>query len=313
MDIHQLNSIELPTAMALAILATLGYVFGVLRQRYKAACTAASDVMLQLQRDMARAKAAAKELENVVQAVNLSTAKHGARLKEFHRRLARLGTGEGDIVWQDLCREVEDLLNPTLQLVNEIASAQERIRYQSNYLMAFSEVQIDPLTGLGNRRALNHMLNVQCELLNRYDAVFSLAVLDIDHFKKLNDRYGHQHGDQMLCDLAQLLREGLRAVDIPARYGGDELVVVMPQTTLNGATTLSERLRLDVEEKMPFTISVGVASARNGDTPESLFNRADAALYRAKSNGRNCLCSDDDESAPSDLPPSETRSVLSAS
>ena len=269
MDISHFKDIDVPLTTTLAMLATLGYVFGTLVQRRKVAGT--NELVLRLQRDLSRAKMAANELGKVVCAINNSTATHYSRLKKFQKRIARLGTQQGDAIWHELCQEVEGLLGPTLQLVNEIANAQERIRYQSNYLMTFSEAQTDPLTGLGNRRALDHVLSTHCGILKRYGTPFSLAVVDIDHFKELNDQYGHQHGDQMLCDLAELLKGTLRTVDIAARYGGDEFVVVMPQTDITGAATFGERLRLEVERGMPFTVSVGVASANDADTPESLF------------------------------------------
>ena len=131
------------------------------------------------------------------------------------------------------------------------------------------------------------MLTTQFNLLKRYGTPFSLAIVDIDHFKNLNDEQGHLHGDQMLRDLTELLRDTSRTVDILARYGGDEFVAVMPQTDLAGAGMLGERLRAKVEQEMPFTVSIGVASANDTDTPESLFHRADVALYRAKTDGRN--------------------------
>ena len=145
------------------------------------------------------------------------------------------------------------------------------------------------------------MLSTQFSLLKRYGTPFSLAIIDVDHFKNLNDEQGHQHGDQMLRDLTGLLTDTLRTVDILARYGGDELVVVMPQTDIAGATTLGERLRVKVEQGMPFTVSVGVASANDTDTPESLFKRTDAALYRAKSGGRNCTWCDHGETSDAAL------------
>lgn len=294
-DINHFAHMNIPLTTTLAMLATLGYVFGTLVQRRKAAGT--NQLVLRLQKDLSRAKMIGKELETVVFGINSSTANHCSCLKRFQNRIAKLGTQQGDAIWHELCQEVEGLLDPTLQLVNEIASAQERIRHQSNYLMGFSEAQIDPLTGLGNRRALGQILSVQNDMLKRYGTPFSLAVVDIDHFKELNDQYGHQHGDQMLCDLAELLKGALRTVDIPARYGGDELVVVMPQTDMTGAATLGERLRLEVEQKMPFTISVGVASAKDADTSESVFKRADTALYAAKSDGRNRMCCDHGETS----------------
>ncbi len=161
------------------------------------------------------------------------------------------------------------------------------MRYHSNHLQRFSETQADPLTGVGNRRALEGVVEVQFGLLRRYGTPFSLAVVDIDRFKDLNDQQGHLHGDEALRSLAELLVGTVRTVDIVARYGGDEFVVVMPQTDPAGAGTLAERLREQVARTMPFFVSVGVATSGEADTPESLFQRADSALYRSKSDGRN--------------------------
>jgi diguanylate cyclase len=294
MDFYHLAHVDIPLTTTLAMLATLGYVFGTLHERRK---HGSNQKLLQLRKDLSRATMVVNELGNVICTVRDSTAKHYERLREFEKRIAKLGAHQGDASWQELCREVEGILDPTLQLVSEIANAQERIRYQSNYLMTFSEMRTDPLTGLGNRRALDHVLTLQFGMLKRYDTPFSLAIIDIDHFKDLNDQCGHQHGDQMLCDLKDLLLGSLRTIDILTRYGGDELVVVMPQTDISGATVVGKRLRSEVEWATPFTISVGVASASAADTPESLFKRVDAAMYRAKNSGRNRVCCDPDESS----------------
>jgi diguanylate cyclase (GGDEF)-like protein len=98
-----------------------------------------------------------------------------------------------------------------------------------------------------------------------------------------------------LCELKDLLLGVLRAVDIVTRFGGDELVIVMPHTDIAGAAVVGERLRSEVEWGMPLTVSIGMATASPADTPESLFQRADTALYRAKNGGRNCLCCDPGE------------------
>ena len=155
------------------------------------------------------------------------------------------------------------------------------------------------------------MLAMQFSILKRYGTPFSLLILDIDHFKELNDQCGHQHGDQALCDLKDLLLRFLRAVDFLVRYGGDELVVVMPQTNLDAAAAVAQRLRSEVEWRTPMTISIGVASASDADTPESLFRRADAALYRAKNGGRNRTCCDPDSTQETASPsePSEPVAV----
>jgi len=292
MDIHHLANIDIPLTTTLAMLAALGYVFGTLHQRRK---IGSNEKLIQLRKDLSRATMVVNELGNVICAVRNGTAKHYALLKEFEKRIAKLGAQQGDAGWQELCREVEGILDPTLQLVSEIANAQERIRYQSNYLMTFSEMQSDPLTGLGNRRALDRFLGLQFGILKRYGTPFSLAIVDIDHFKDVNDQCGHQHGDQVLCDLKDLLLGSLRTIDILTRYGGDEFVVVMPQTDITGATVVGKRLRAEVEWGTPLTVSIGVASASDADTPESLFQRVDAAMYRAKNSGRNRVFCDPDE------------------
>jgi diguanylate cyclase len=292
MNFSHLAHVDIPLTTTLAMLAALGYVFGTLHERRK---TGGGEKLIQLRKDLSRATMVVNELGNVICAVRNGTARHYALLKEFEKRIAKLGAQQGDTAWQELCREVESILDPTLQLVSEIANAQERIRYQSNYLMTFSEMRTDPLTGLGNRRALDHILSLQFGMLKRYGTPFSLAVIDIDHFKELNDQCGHQHGDQMLCDLKDLLLGSLRAIDIVTRYGGDELVIVMPQTDIAGAAVVGKRLRAEVEWGTPMTVSIGVVSANDADTPESLFQRADAAMYRAKNGGRNRVCCDPGE------------------
>jgi diguanylate cyclase (GGDEF)-like protein len=149
----------------------------------------------------------------------------------------------------------------------------------------------DALTGLGNRRHLERRV---AELLPRAlaeGAPLALAVLDIDHFKLVNDRQGHLTGDQVLVQLAQLLRDNMRASDVLARYGGEEFVVVLPSMTLGAATEVCERLRERVHSArwpatLPISVSIGLAVPPPHDWVD-LLQRADEALYRAKAGGRN--------------------------
>lgn len=157
----------------------------------------------------------------------------------------------------------------------------------------------DGLTGLLNRREFDRLLEVEIDRAGRYSKLTSLLMLDIDHFKKCNDIYGHQFGDDVLREVGLIIRKLIRTSDVPARYGGEEMTVIMPETDIESATVIAERLRATVE-KHPFytgeetihlTISIGAASfPLDAKTPSQLVHAADKALYYAKENGRNRVC-----------------------
>ncbi len=166
-------------------------------------------------------------------------------------------------------------------------------------LMAEQErlAAIDSLTGLRNRRAFQQMIAVEISRASRYGTPLGLLLMDVDHFKQINDSYGHAGGDRVLSALGALLRERLRTPDIPARWGGEEFVVALPNTDLAGAALAAERLRAAVAEAgirhgsadIPVTISIGVSALDGGETLEALTERADQAMYAAKVKGRNCV------------------------
>jgi diguanylate cyclase (GGDEF)-like protein len=153
----------------------------------------------------------------------------------------------------------------------------------------------DVLTGLGNRRFLEASLEREAERSRRVHKPLSLAILDLDHFKAINDSYSHQIGDVVLQTLAVLLRSQARASDVIARYGGEEFVILCPDTDASRANGLCERLRHAVETHdwerlapdLKVTVSIGLGSAEDAASLETLFASADAALYRAKREGRN--------------------------
>ena len=155
----------------------------------------------------------------------------------------------------------------------------------------------DQLTGLLNRAGLERLrarTDVQRELTAQ---PYVLLVLDIDHFKRINDQHGHLFGDRVLCAVADAVSRSVRASDIAARIGGEEFLVVLPDTRLDGGAEIAERIRREVERltlPMPVSVSVGIADAASpNDTPEAVFERADQALYRAKKGGRNRVVADD--------------------
>lgn len=156
---------------------------------------------------------------------------------------------------------------------------------------------LDELTGLYNRREFNLQLKNELERSQRYSHSFSLVILDIDHFKKLNDTYGHQAGDLALRSISALLKQEFRALDLVARYGGEEFIVILPETISTRAYSVAERIRqlisshaLVINEKQTInvTLSGGVATfPTDGNTQEALVYAADQALYTAKRSGRN--------------------------
>jgi diguanylate cyclase (GGDEF)-like protein len=158
----------------------------------------------------------------------------------------------------------------------------------------------DPLTGLFNRRYLEQHLETDFRLALRHDEQLSVMVLDLDHFKSINDRYGHLAGDMVLRSFASILARRCRREDIIARYGGEEFVVLLRRTSSEGAGAVAESVRSLVEEhtlsyqgkSIAVTVSIGVATLGPGivpDDPLSLLKTADSALYRAKAEGRNCV------------------------
>jgi diguanylate cyclase (GGDEF)-like protein len=151
----------------------------------------------------------------------------------------------------------------------------------------------DPLTGLGNRRAFDASLAHELARVQRSGSPLSLIMCDIDHFKKVNDSLGHETGDLVLKELAEIIKINCRELDVPARFGGEEFVILLPDTTLEGAALAAERLRAAVETH-PFpgaghlTVSLGVAQASGNS--ENLVKESDQAMYAAKQSGRNRVC-----------------------
>jgi diguanylate cyclase (GGDEF)-like protein len=156
--------------------------------------------------------------------------------------------------------------------------------------------ETDPLTGLANRRRFDESLERELSQSDRFGHPVSLVLVDIDHFKRVNDAHGHEAGDAVLRAVARMLADGIRAVDLCARFGGEELAILLPQTTATGAFELADRLRRRIagrpirvnDAEIAVTASFGVASYPDVVcSRDALFAAADAALYGAKHDGRN--------------------------
>ena len=191
-------------------------------------------------------------------------------------------------------RHMEDMLR--------IVAAQTALGLERHHLFAGVEKigLTDELTGLSNRRMFNYLIEREINRSRRYARPLSLVMIDIDHFKKINDTWGHPVGDMVLRELGALMRTNFRNLDVPVRYGGEEFAAILPETSLEEAIQFSERFRMIVESalfmqgktRIPVTVSLGIASIGNSPVSEEmdaeeLLQRADRALYQAKQNGRN--------------------------
>lgn len=179
-----------------------------------------------------------------------------------------------------------------------LALVSEELGVPAQVLFLFEEknrlARTDTLTGLSNRRYIKSRLLHELARAERHGAPVSIAILDIDHFKQVNDGYGHQAGDRVLVNVSNLITRCLRRIDIAGRWGGEEFLLVLADTSLSGAAIAAERVRAAIEREGAVhggpervTASIGVAEFCSGEDAESLVRRADEALYRAKELGRN--------------------------
>ncbi len=228
--------------------------------------------------------------------VNFSGGKSLYVLPLFSRDLLQ---GVIVLLWEydrkiDFHRHMDDMIR--------IVSEQTALGLERHHL--YSGVEkiglTDELTGLSNRRMFNYLIEREINRSRRYRRPLSLVMIDIDHFKKINDTWGHLVGDVVLRQLGGLMRENFRRLDVPVRYGGEEFAVILPETSLEEAINFAERFRITVEqasfmngrERIPVTISLGVATIGNSPVAEefdsdALLQMADRALYQAKQAGRN--------------------------
>jgi diguanylate cyclase (GGDEF)-like protein len=196
-------------------------------------------------------------------------------------------------------RSRDDFYAEDLALLEALAGhASAALSNAHRYEAVLERAQRDSLTGLSNHGHMWSVLKVEAERADRHGRPLSLVMLDIDHFKAFNDRFGHRAGDEALCVVARVLEANSRSHDVVARYGGEEFAVILPETDVEGSLRYADKMRRAVEAArfepaacQRLSISAGVsttgASAR---TPQELVEQADARLYRAKRAGRNCVC-----------------------
>lgn len=229
---------------------------------------------------------------------------YGEKLAGFSASLSESGTG-------DMADLVKGILNDTRQIMEKNQSLESRLGESSQEINDLRqnledvrrEAMTDALTGIANRKYFDVALREEAGRAQEEGTDLCLLLMDIDHFKRFNDTYGHLIGDEVLKAVARILKDGVKGRDTAARYGGEEFVVILPQTQLDDALTVADQIRQNLasrklknrktgEDYGVVTLSVGAAKYRSGESLESFVRRADQGLYRAKAEGRNQVISE---------------------
>jgi len=214
-----------------------------------------------------------------------------------HSCTYELTINENKLGFLSLTRETQFADNEIELLEKYICTLHYPLRNAILYQQAVSAASKDPLTGVGNRGAMNTSLHREIELAQRHNRSLGLIMMDVDHFKVINDTYGHSAGDKILQSLVRCAEKSVRISDMIYRYGGEEFIIALPETDATGVLRLAKRIRRRVEKletiigdhTVSMTISIGMTTLCENDDEKSFFGRADEALYRAKREGRNCI------------------------
>lgn len=261
-----------------------------------------------LKQSLADAKATLKSLMTTfidrMGELTASTGEYHAKIENYNQKISRADNlPELSHLLEDIMRDTRVIQTSVMRSHEELISArkqvtdaEERIKKLEGELEQISElVHEDQLTGALNRRGMDEMLERETKRADRGNTPISIALLDIDNFKRLNDTLGHQAGDSALVHLTSVIKEGLRPSDAVARYGGEEFIIVLPDTGLEEAVETINRLQRELtkkfflhnNERLLVTFSAGVALRENGEDAEDVIGRADKAMYQAKQAGKN--------------------------
>jgi diguanylate cyclase len=247
--------------------------------------------------DIEQAAAIAEKLQELANEMSTSVDVHRQELEQASQQLVADSQRSDDAVADLVVNVIGDIVHSNQNLKAQLDLAEERLQEQALEIEShISRSLTDPLTGLPNRREFNDRLEERMGAWTRRREVFSLVLLDVDYFKKLNDQYGHLTGDQVLAALGGALRGAIRREDAIARYGGEEFAILLPNTTAEQAAQVAQNVREAAaksivrhnQHSIAVTMSGGIAAIQPNERVESLIQRADAALYAAKAAGRNC-------------------------
>lgn len=245
---------------------------------------------------MQRAGAIAKRLQNLATEMSSIINEHCSELEQASQMLSVDGSHGDEPIPDAVMNVIGHIVHANQNLQSKLDQAESRLKEQAVEIEShISRSLTDALTGLPNRRDFNVRLEERMSTWQRRREIFSLLMLDVDHFKKLNDTFGHLAGDKVLTALGAALRGAVRREDAVARYGGEEFAVLLPNTSLEQATLVAQKVReavanVSVEhdgQQIAITVSGGLASIQAEERAETLIHRADEALYAAKRAGRN--------------------------
>ncbi|MHC4871676.1 MAG: GGDEF domain-containing protein [Planctomycetota bacterium] len=250
-----------------------------------------------------------RTLADVVSNVDSAADDSSSALDEAKVRISNIKASQYLEEAAILLDQIDNVISSNNSLKSELNKSRKEIKNQQERIHDLNTaVRIDSLTELANRSALKEVVSACLKNMHKDGETFSLMMIDIDHFKEINDSFGHVAGDRILKGFSNKLKANIRSSDFVSRYGGEEFAVIVLKAGLEQAAIIAEELRSSIasskfiidETKVKVTVSIGVAEALTGDSMESLVDRADKALYSAKEGGRNKVCTFEKEPEKTD-------------
>lgn len=270
--------------------------------------------------DPVRLQRLARRLCQVTSRVADDVGQHQAHMEQATRDLLAAASADGSDVTEVVLATIAGVMKINERLQHRLSDAEEKLQRQARQIEShLTEARTDSLTGLPNRRAFDDELIRRLAEWQRKRNTFCLMLIDVDHFKALNDRYGHPAGDHVLRHLAEVLKASVREMDMVARVGGEEFAVILPSTASRDARQAAERIRATVartptryeQAELHVTVSLGLAMVEQGEDYTTLMRRVDEALYASKRAGRNCGHFHNGQACERILPESTSRDVES--